>query len=124
MHEVGHCFEHALSIRKMRGFKDVFGCWNVPTKPFPTKDKRLLQDYLSVVGDGYGSKHPLEDFAETFAYYCLKIPSFGLTKMQRRKLRFVERQVKAAKLRSLETKPRYFYDGSAQRVSRTLRQLL
>ncbi len=129
LHEAGHCFEHVYSLRHKKRFKALFGNWQERVKPFATKDQGCLADYVSVVSKGYGSKHPLEDFAETFAYVCLqrlrlKPNSKTLSKTQQRKVDYAAGEIQKASKRRRLPEADFYFDAQAKRVGRTLRQVL
>jgi hypothetical protein len=127
LHEAGHCFEHIQGLRHCSRFTGLFGDWTERVKPHPTQDPQQRLEYVSVVGQAYGSKHPLEDFAETFAYAVLQgirtvQPGTGLATRDQ-KIRYVYQKILLASKKPNNAKTEHF-DGHSSRVRKTLRALM
>jgi hypothetical protein len=68
-HEIGHCFDHAFKVSKLKSWQQIFGN---PNKKYDVDNYSfdpLNKDYVINLEDSYGQAHPDEDFAETFAVW-------------------------------------------------------
>ena len=69
-HEVGHAINYAFQLWKREDWKRTFGDF---TAPYPESGWPVVVgspdfvEYVQDEGDGYGQRHPDEDWAETFA---------------------------------------------------------
>ena len=67
-HEVGHAIDNAYRIRRMWGFRKVFGKASQPYPEFYTP-RPFSKHYVHHLEAWYAQSHPVEDFAETFAVW-------------------------------------------------------
>ncbi len=93
-HEMGHAFDHAYMINTQKSFEKIFGS---PKGPY--RSAVLTQDYVTNLPAGYGSIHPTEDFAETFAFCIDPSPMnrTNLSALARKKIEFVNKQIERFK---------------------------
>ncbi|NQZ20208.1 MAG: putative zinc-binding metallopeptidase [Bdellovibrionales bacterium] len=67
-HELGHCIDNAIRLRKNSQRQKVFGSSQKEYPDYYTP-KKYAQGYVHYLGDNYAQSHPDEDFAETFAVW-------------------------------------------------------
>jgi hypothetical protein len=91
-HELGHSIDHAYKLQKNIERMKLFGSSNLSYPESYKPNHFLKKNYVQYLGQNYGSSHPDEDWAETFAtwfdqriHWRLRYP----TGMTRKKLNFV-----------------------------------
>ena len=74
-HEAGHAIDSAYRLRRRRRWRDVFGPASLryPESYRPRPGSRRFVQHL---GSWYAQSHPTEDFAETFAVWLKRGPSW------------------------------------------------
>lgn len=66
-HEVGHAFDHAYNLSRMKRFREAFG----KGRPYPKayRPNPRSKKFVQHLPGWYAQSHPAEDFAETFAVW-------------------------------------------------------
>lgn len=67
-HETGHAIDTAYSLRRKKGYRELFGRFSKPYPQFYKPDPQT-RDFVLHLEMWYAQAHPLEDFAETFAVW-------------------------------------------------------
>jgi hypothetical protein len=67
-HEAGHAVDTAYRLRRLRGWREVFGPASLPY-PDTYRPRPGSRRFVQHLGAWYAQAHPTEDFAETFAVW-------------------------------------------------------
>jgi hypothetical protein len=67
-HEAGHAIDSAYRVRRLRGWREVFGPASLPY-PDTYRPRPGSRRFVQHLGAWYAQAHPTEDFAETFAVW-------------------------------------------------------
>lgn len=97
-HELGHAFFYKKRLQRLKGAQELFGDFD--QEYFGTKGMVLTA--LTTMRDGYvtiyAKSHPLEDFAECFAFLILnhnEVPSWARGTVKT-KMEYIKRRVDQA----------------------------
>jgi hypothetical protein len=74
-HEAGHAIDSAYRLRRRRRWRDVFGPASLPY-PDSYRPRPGSRRFVQHLGSWYAQSHPTEDFAETFAVWLKRGPSW------------------------------------------------
>lgn len=68
-HEIGHAIDNYLELRRKKHYRLMFGKVSIPYRLGDYNYDSKSTDFVVNLDEGYAQKHPVEDFAETFAVW-------------------------------------------------------
>ena len=74
-HEAGHAIDSAFRLRRRRRWREIFGPASLPY-PDSYRPRPGSRRFVQHLGSWYAQSHPTEDFAETFAVWLKRGPSW------------------------------------------------
>ena len=74
-HEAGHAIDSAYRLRRRRRWREIFGPASLPY-PDSYRPRPGSRRFVQHLGSWYAQSHPTEDFAETFAVWLKRGPSW------------------------------------------------
>lgn len=95
-HEVGHAFFDAMDLSDDNGARRLFGDFSQEYRDEFGLLASIFHQPTGEYATKYASEHPLEDFADCFAFMVINhnfIPVWATNKKLRRKFEFIQKRI-------------------------------